>query len=94
MGKGDRKTTKGKRFMSSYGKTRPRNTNQSEFVPQQVKPSTAKVALEDTKAKAPKAEKKATKTTTKKAAEKKPAATKKPAAKKSTKKDEDSSEKE
>lgn len=27
MGKGDKKTGKGKRFMGSYGKTRPRKKN-------------------------------------------------------------------
>ena len=66
MGKGDRKTKRGKTFMGSYGKRRPRKTNQTSFIPQQVKPNTANTALDDTKAKAPKAEKKTTKTTAKK----------------------------
>ena len=29
MGKGDRKTAKGKRFIKSFGKSRPKTTNKS-----------------------------------------------------------------
>lgn len=94
MGKGDRKTKRGKVTMGSYGKRRPRKENQTAFVPQQVKPSTTDTALEATKAKAPKAEKKATTKTEAKKATAKKAAAKKPAAKKTTKKVEDDSAKE
>lgn len=87
MGKGDRKTKRGKVTMGSYGKRRPRKENQPAFVSKQVKPNTADSALDEPKAKAPKVEKKApTKTEAKKAPAKK-AAAKKPVAKKTTEKD-------
>lgn len=92
MGKGDSKTTKGKRFRSSFGKTRRRKESQTSFIPDQAKPKTKDVAMESTKADAPKAEKKApkkaAKSTTaaaKKTTAKKPVA-KKAAAKTTTKK--------
>ena len=81
MGKGDRKTKRGKVTMGSYGKRRPRKENQTAFVSKEVKPNTVDKALEEPKAKAEKSEKKAPiKTAAKKAPAKKAAA--KPAAKK------------
>ncbi len=80
MGKGDSKTTKGKRFRSSYGKTRRRKESQTSYVADQVKPKSKDVAMESTKADAPKAEKKAPK----KAAKSTTATAKKTAAKKTT----------
>lgn len=94
MGKGDRKTKRGKVTIGSYGKRRPRKSNQTAFVSQQVKPNTADTALEATKAKAPKAEKKATTKTAAKKAPAKKAAAKKPVAKKTTEKDKDESKEE
>lgn len=47
MGKGDKKTTRGKRVAGSYGKTRPRKSSTSNVIP-------VKVLDEDDK-KAPKA---------------------------------------
>jgi ribosomal small subunit protein bTHX len=72
MGKGDKKTTKGKRFRSSYGNTRKKA--KSTFSASDAKPK--KEAKSET-------EKKETKTTAKKTATKK-APAKKAAAKKET----------
>ncbi|NEN25342.1 30S ribosomal protein THX [Cryomorpha ignava] len=94
MGKGDRKTKRGKVNMGSYGKRRPRKENQTAFVSRQVKPNTADTALDATKAKAPKAEKKATTKTDAKKAPAKKAAAKKPVAKTTTEKDKDNAKKE
>lgn len=47
MGKGDRKTTRGKRFMGSYGKTRKRK-NRTNFLSRQIKPDTDDLKLGDT----------------------------------------------
>ncbi len=66
MGKGDRKSRKGKIAMGSFGKTRPSKRNQSNFVPQQAQPNTTDTALEASKAEAPKAEKAAKKPAKKK----------------------------
>lgn len=52
MGKGDRKTTKGKRFMGSYGNTRRRKKIRTPFVAQQEKPDTDELKTAGTKAKA------------------------------------------
>jgi 30S ribosomal protein S31 len=69
MGKGDRKSTKGKRAMGSFGKTRARaKSSSTEAVAKKVKPAAASQ---------PKAEKPAEK----KAPAKKPAAKKAPAKK-------------
>ena len=85
MGKGDSKTTKGKRFRSSFGKTRRRKESQTSFIPDQAKPKTKDVAMDSTKADAQKAETKAPKKVSKSttAAPKKSTA-KKPVAKKTT----------
>lgn len=80
MGKGDSKTTKGKRFRSSFGKTRRRKESQTSFVADQVKPKTKDTAMKSTKADAPKAEKKTPKKETKSTT----TAPKKTAAKKTT----------
>jgi 30S ribosomal protein S31 len=67
MGKGDKKTTKGKRAMGSYGKTRKRKEDAPIVVVKKEKK--AKPAKAEPKAKATVAKKKpaAKKTTTKKA---------------------------
>ena len=76
MGRGDKKTAKGKRFKGSYGVARKKKTSTPVYV---AKPKKAKAETADT---ADTAEKKAaTKKTTKKATPAKKT-TKKPAAKK------------
>jgi len=72
MGKGDRKSTKGKRAMGSYGKTRPRANDSAPVAVAKTKPASAS---SQTKAEKPEV---------KKAPAKKPAAAKKAPAKKST----------
>ncbi len=68
MGKGDKKTGKGKRFRGSYGKTRPRKSSapvievKPKAKPKKKKATTTKAATEKPAAK---------KTTTKKAPAKK-----------------------
>ncbi|MEY4803531.1 MAG: ribosomal protein Thx [Bacteroidota bacterium] len=66
MGKGDKKTTKGKRSMGSYGKTRKRKEDTPIIVAKKEKP--VKPVKAEPKAKAAAATKKpaAKKTTTKK----------------------------
>ena len=81
MGKGDKKTAKGKRAMGSYGNTRKRK---SPVAPAPA--STKKVAKEEAKEKKPAAKKAAVPKAT---AEKKTAAKKPAAAKKTTKKTEE-----
>lgn len=45
MGKGDKKTKKGKIFMGSYGKTRPHKTERHNFIkPKEAKATKAKTA--------------------------------------------------
>ena len=77
MGKGDRKTKKGKIRIGSYGKLRPRKKATNTFVPKKVEKSKEQ---EETKKKVA-----VTKTTTKKATVKK-TTKKKAAVKKTTKK--------
>lgn len=77
MGKGDKKTAKGKRTMGSYGNTRPKKKS----TPVAVKPAVKKEAAEAK----PAAKKTAAKKTTAKAEPKaKTTAANKPAAKKTT----------
>lgn len=45
MGKGDKKTKRGKIIMGSYGKVRPRNVEKAVVIP--VKPKKAKVVVEE-----------------------------------------------
>ena len=52
MGKGDRKSRKGKRFMGSYGKTRPARKGKVKFMPA-VKPASATPEADTAKKKAP-----------------------------------------
>ena len=73
MGRGDKKTAKGKRFKGSYGVTRKKKSNTTAYV---AKPKKAKVKAETettTKKAAPKktTKKTAAKKTTKKTAAKK-----------------------
>jgi 30S ribosomal protein S31 len=82
MGRGDKKTAKGKRAMGSFGNTRKKKVS---------KPSVAPAAKKEKVEAKPVAEKKpsAKKATAKSAVEKKPAAKKAPAVKKTTKKTEE-----
>ncbi|MEM9053405.1 MAG: 30S ribosomal protein THX [Bacteroidota bacterium] len=82
MGKGDRKSKKGKRFMGSYGKKRPKS-NGTAFQPSEIKPKkeTKEAAEKPTKKAAPK-----------KTAAKKAPAKKAPAKKAATKKTEEKAE--
>lgn len=81
MGRGDKKTAKGKRAMGSYGNSRKKNDS---------KPSVAPVAKKEKSTAAAEKKPAAKKTAAAKpAAEKKPAAKKAPAAKKTTKKTEE-----
>jgi 30S ribosomal protein S31 len=70
MGKGDKKTKRGKITIGSYGKTRPRKKKNTTAVKPKAKPAKAKVAVEKTEAPAKKATT-AKKSTTKKTAAKK-----------------------
>lgn len=81
MGKGDKKTAKGKRAMGSYGNSRKRKSPTTS-----VAPSSKKSAVEEVKEKKPAAKKAAAPKAT---AEKKTAAKKPAAAKKTTKKTEE-----
>lgn len=48
MGKGDQKTTKGKRVRGSYGKTRPKKAPKPVIIPEKpTKPKAEKVAAEE-----------------------------------------------
>jgi 30S ribosomal protein S31 len=76
MGKGDKKTTKGKRARGSFGKTRARSKSNPVVVVKAKPAKTPKVAAA--------VEEKAEKPAVKKAAAKKPTAAKKPAAAKKT----------
>ena len=96
MGKGDKKTAKGKRILGSYGVSRPKKKDKPVVVAEKsVKPKAeakvAKKAVAEKKEVAPKkvAEKKET-VAKKETAAKKPAAEKKPAAKKPAAKKEES----
>lgn len=95
MGKGDKKSTRGKRFMGSYGNTRRKSRAKSTYIPS-AKP--AKKATEgevaEKKAAPAKKEAKATKATPKKAAAAKTSkATKAAEEKKTAKKADDKKEK-
>ncbi|MBL4754490.1 MAG: 30S ribosomal protein THX [Flavobacteriales bacterium] len=68
MGKGDKKTTKGKRFKGSYGVSRQKKNGKAVYVPKK----TAKAKTEE----APKDATEAVEAPAKKAAAKKPAAKK------------------
>ena len=89
MGKGDRKTKKGKIRLGSFGKLRPRKKNTNSFVIKKAAKKTVEnkvdISIEETTKKKTTKKKAATK---KKVATKKKAATKKkiPSTKKSTKK--------
>ena len=74
MGKGDRKTKRGKIRMGSFGKLRPRKKAKGTFVTKKVEKKQAEEAVEKT---ATKKKTSAKKTTKKKAATKKKTATKK-----------------
>ncbi len=80
MGRGDKKTAKGKRAMGSYGNSRKKNVS---------KPSVAPVAKKEKSEAAAEKKPAAKKAAAKPAAEKKPAVKKAPAAKKTTKKTEE-----
>lgn len=56
MGKGDKKTAKGKRFLGSFGKTRPRKVKKTTVTAAPKAKAAKKVAAEtaEPKAKAPK----------------------------------------
>ena len=93
MGKGDKKTTKGKRFKGSYGVSRKRKTGKGTYVPKgTTKGKKAETSIEEVDTVVEIAEKeksKPKKAPAKRAVAKKPAkkaATKKPANKASTKK--------
>jgi ribosomal small subunit protein bTHX len=91
MGKGDKKTTKGKRFKGSYGVSRKRKTGKGTYVPKGTsKGKKVETSIEEVDTVVEIAEKeKSKKSPAKKAVAKKPAkkaATKKPANKASTKK--------
>ena len=77
MGKGDRKTKRGKIRMGSFGKLRPRKKAKITFVAKKVEKKQVEEAVEKT---ATKKKTSAKKTTKKKAATKKKTATKKKAA--------------
>lgn len=83
MGKGDRKSKKGKRFMGSYGKRRQRSRVQTEFLPDQQQAKTKKEPMAEAVADEPKTKKAAPKAAAKKAPAKK-APTKKSEAKADT----------
>lgn len=85
MGKGDRKTTKGKRFMGSYGKTRKKKQS-SGFAATTAESNEVKETKKDTgkKPKKSTAKKPAAKKSTEKKSSTKKAATKKTTAKKAT----------
>jgi ribosomal small subunit protein bTHX len=80
MGRGDKKTAKGKRALGSYGNSRKKKVS---------KPSVAPVAKKEKTEKAAEKKPAVKKAAAKPAAEKKPAAKKAPAAKKTTKKTEE-----
>ena len=63
MGKGDKKTTKGKRAMGSYGKTRKRKEETVIPAPKAKKVKEVKEAKPKAAAKKPAAKKPSTKTT-------------------------------
>ena len=89
MGKGDKKTTKGKRFKGSYGVSRPRKSGKKAYVPKRTKTKKVEAPAEEVEEVVVAEESKPKKAPAKKAAAKKPAkkaAAKKPATKAASKK--------